>query len=401
MTMRKTLFILSLAIAVPVSGQNAADRIMKARALAETGQPQQALEILKEAAGKEKNHSIHIESAEISLVNRDYSAAIAGFTEANRISAASGDFGLAKVYALRGDPATSLYHLDLNLKSQWKKSEKEIMLEPSFGKIENSREWKTFWQKERYTGLEKKVSEIEYYTSIGKTANAQPILNEIKNIYGNSEGVAYSEALVFLSSGKAAECIRVLTALTQANPGNEKYLRLLAKAQEAGSNFAGATNTYSKLIDAGVADARLFMARAAMYRKTGENDKALADVQKYLDYYPDDPGALSLAGRTQAVTGDNLKAIELFSRNIELHPHDAALYVDRGNAYLVAKTWDRAINDYSMSLDLKPGNPDVWLNKGIALLNSGKKTDACHDFRMALSLGNKRAAEFIGRNCIK
>ena len=54
-----------------------------------------------------------------------------------------------------------------------------------------------------------------------------------------------------------------------------------------------------------------------------------------------------------------------------------------------------------MSLDLQPANADVWMNKGIALLNSGKTEDACHDFREALSLGNKKAAAYISRNCIK
>jgi Flp pilus assembly protein TadD len=54
-----------------------------------------------------------------------------------------------------------------------------------------------------------------------------------------------------------------------------------------------------------------------------------------------------------------------------------------------------------MSLDLRPDNPEAWLSKGIALLNAGKPLDACHDFRRSLALGNKRAAEYINKNCIK
>jgi Flp pilus assembly protein TadD len=54
-----------------------------------------------------------------------------------------------------------------------------------------------------------------------------------------------------------------------------------------------------------------------------------------------------------------------------------------------------------MALDLEPGNSDTWLNKGIALLNSGKTEDACFDFRKSFSLGNKKAADYISRHCIK
>jgi tetratricopeptide (TPR) repeat protein len=207
--------------------------------------------------------------------------------------------------------------------------------------------------------------------------------------------------LIRLESGKPADAVKYALQLTSAAPGNEKYLRLLARAQEAGSNFAGASDTWTRLLDSGIADARLLVSRAQCYRKTGEHGKALDDLNRYLELYPDDREAISLAGKTEAVTGDNLKAIELFSKNLKLHPGDPDCYIDRANSYLAAKSWDYAINDYSMSLDIKPGNADVWLNKGVALLGKGQVNDACHDFRRALSLGNKRASEYISRNCIR
>jgi tetratricopeptide (TPR) repeat protein len=143
------------------------------------------------------------------------------------------------------------------------------------------------------------------------------------------------------------------------------------------------------------------MLRADCYRKTGETDKALSDLTKYLEIYPENSAALSLAGKVEAKSGDNLKALEYFSKNLKLHPNDPECYIDRADSYFVSKTWDLAINDYSMSLDLKPANSDVWLNKGIALLNSGKVEDACHDFRRSFHLGNKRVTDYISRNCIK
>jgi tetratricopeptide (TPR) repeat protein len=398
--MKKILFILFLIVSVQGYGQEITDHLLKARALS-SADIELALKSLDEAVVLSDDYRIRLERAELNLRKGDYSASIADFTEANKIEAASGEYGLAKVYARKGDIQTALYHLDLNLRSKWKKSEKDIMLDPAFGSVENRQEWKTFWRKERYTDLERKVSEIEYYTSTGKTANASELLSEIRVNYPSTSAVTYSEALVSLASGKPADAVKFITRLTETNRENEKYLRLLARSQEATSNPAGASLTYSRLLDSGVADAELLLSRAACYRKTGENAKALADVEKFLTYYPDDTRAISLAGKTQAVGGDNLRALELFSRNIELNPNDASLYLDRGNAYLVSRSWDWAIKDYSMSLDLSPGNSDAWLNKGIALLNSGKKTDACHDFKRALSLGNKRAAEYINRNCIK
>jgi tetratricopeptide (TPR) repeat protein len=189
--------------------------------------------------------------------------------------------------------------------------------------------------------------------------------------------------------------------LDESDRGREKYLRVLAKAQSGLSNYAGASVTYSQLIDSGVPDAGLLILRAECYKKTGETDKALDDIEKYLEIYSGNKAAISLAGKLEAVSGDNLKAIEYFSTNLKIHPNDPDCYIDRGDAYFISKSWDWAIKDYSMSLDLKPGNSDIWLNKGIALLNSGRVDDACHDFRKSFSMGNKKASGFISNNCIK
>ena len=177
-------------------------------------------------------------------------------------------------------------------------------------------------------------------------------------------------------------------------------MRVLAKAQTGQSNFAGASSTYTKLIEMDVADAQLFIARAECFRKTGETRKAIADVERFMALYPENKEAIRLAGKLETESGDNLKALEYFSQNVKLYPHDAECYIDRANSYFSSKSWRWAIDDYNMSLDLNPVNQDVWLNKGISLLSSGNVADACYDFKKAYSLGNQKAAPYISRNCM-
>lgn len=384
-----------------VDGQQAVDYILKSRALTESGKPDLAINLLNSAIAAISESRLYTERADAKALKGDYSGAISDYNEANKLTPFSGEYGLSRIYSLKGDAATSLYHLEMNLKSSFKKNEKEVMLDPAFGVIENRSEWRQFWKKEWYTVTEKSFSEIEYYITAGKTDDAMSVLSELKRSYQSNDDIIFAEALISLSSEKYAEVIKAVTGLLASDPDNEKYLRILAKAQTGLSNPAGASVTYTQLISSGVADAELYVLRADCYRKTGETQKSLADIQKYLEIYPQNKSAISLAGKVEALSGDNLKAIEYYSENLKLHPNDAECYIDRANSYFVAKSWDWAINDYSMSLDLKPGNSEIWLNKGIALLNSGKKEDACHDFRKSLSLGNKKAAEYISRECIK
>jgi tetratricopeptide (TPR) repeat protein len=400
--MKKVLIlILILTNAGIVYGQLPVDYILKARAYIETGKADQAINLLTGAIALNNDSRLLTERADARCIVGDYSGAESDYNEANKSIPFCGEYGLSRIYALKGDAATALYHLGMNLSSSFKKTEKEIMLDPAFGHLENSSAWRQFWKKEWYGICESGISEIRYYISAGKIQESKDVLAELKNNCNNNDDIIYAESLINLSSGKYGEVIKAVSLIVASNPGNEKYLRILAAAQSGQSNPAGASVTYTKILDLDIADAELYLLRADCYRKTGETDKALKDILKYLDIYPGNKSAISLAGKVEAKSGDNLKALEYFSENLKLHPDDQECYIDRANAYFISESWDWAVKDYTMALDLKPGNPEVWLNKGIALLKSGRDEDACHDFRKSMSLGNKRAAEFISNNCIK
>lgn len=390
-----------LFFTLTVFGQLAVDNILKARALTGSGKTDEAITLLSGVLAGTNDSRLYTERAEAYIMNGEYSKAINDYNEANKGTPFSGEYGLARIYSLKGDAATALYHLELNLRSSFRKSEKEVMLDPAFGAVENKSEWRQFWKKDWYTATEKSISEIEYYLSAGKIEESKAVLAELKKSYQNNDDILYAEALIDLSSGKNSEVVKIISGLLVSGDENEKYLRLLAKAQTGASNPAGASVTYTQLLNSGVIDPGLLLLRAECYRKTGEDDKAVSDIDKYLWLYPDNKAALRLAGKVFVSSGDNLKALEYFSRNVKLHPEDPECYIDRANSYFVSRSWDWAIKDYSMSLDLKPGNSDIWLNKGISLLNMGRTEDACHDFRRSMSLGNKQAADYISRNCIK
>jgi tetratricopeptide (TPR) repeat protein len=391
----------SLVFSALIFAQQPVDYLLKAKAFIESGRTREAITLLSEGILKNQDYRFYVERAEAFMAGGDIKSATADFQSANGLALSSGEYGLARISALKGDAANSLNHLENNIGSSFRKSEKVILLDAAFSLIENTPEWRQFWKKERYSAPEKDISEIEYYISIGKTDDAVAVLNELTSEYRESPDTQYAKALVDLSRGKYNESITTLIKLYETDKKNEAYLRLMAKVQTASGNSSGASQSYSDLIDMGIVDAGLFMLRAECYKKTGETDKAVRDVTKFLELYPENGAALSFAGRIEAQSGDNLRALDYFSRNLKLHPYDPECFIDRGNAYFVSKTWDSAISDYSMALDIQPSNADTWLNKGIALLNTGKTEDACHDFRMALTLGNKKSTNYLSRYCIK
>ena len=397
---RLMLFFICIVICTAVVGRQNNDVILEAKAAAVNGNHAQAIALLSDAIKLTPESRLYIERAEINLKLRNYDASLQDFNEANTLETHSGDYGLAKVYAMKGDASNSMKHLVMNMESAYKKSEKEIMLDPAFTAIENRPEWRQFWQKMWYNPKETGVSEIEYFISTNKLADARDALSELKTNYSGSEEAIYAEILVNIASGRFDDAVRSASLLSASANNKEKHLRVLAKAQTGQLNFTGASATYTRLIEMGVADAQLFIERAECFRKTGEQNRALRDIERFLTLYPENKEAIRLAGRLEVESGNNINALVYFSRNVELHSNDPDSYIDRANSYFSSKSWNWAINDYSMSLDLNPENSDVWLNKGIAHLNLGNTNAACYDFRKAYSLGNQRAASYINSNCM-
>ena len=395
------ILISAFLISAGISAQSVYDVILQAKALSSSGKADDAISILSGAMKNWNDYRLFREKADNEVVNGDLASAVSDYNAANKLVEYSGETGLARVYAIRGDAAASLSHLELSMKSRFKKSEKEIMLDPAFGKIENSPDWRSFWKKDWYTASDEALSEIEYYVSSGRIIEAGDVYSGMEKASAGRNDLIYAGALIDEGSGNNDEAVKSLTSLLASDPKNEKYLRALASAQAGNSNPAGASVTYTRLIALEVPDAGLFLMRAGCYRQTGEYDKAMKDITRYLALYPGNKTALRMAGKVESASGRNLKALEYFSMNLKLHPDDPQCYIDRGDSYFLSKSWDWAAKDYGMSLDLDPGNPDVWLNRGIALVNEGNTDDACHDFRMSLRYGNKKATDYISKYCIK
>lgn len=393
-------FFIGAVMCTEVTGQQSVDVIMASRALAANGNIEHAITLLSDAIRLKPASSLYLERAEMNLNLKNYDTSLKDFGEANMLEEYSGDYGIAKAYAMKGDISNAMKRLAISMESAYKRSEKEIMLDPAFAKLDNRPEWRQFWQKTWYSYKETGLSEIEYLISTNKIADANNVLAELKAVYPDSEETAYAEIIVKIAAGRFDDAVNSATALVSEGNRKEKYFRALAKAQEGQLNFAGASATYTKLFEMGTADAQLFIMRAECFRKTGERDKAFQDVERFMALYPENREAIRMAGKLQVELGNNIKALEYFSQNVKLNPNDAECYVDRANSYFSAKSWNWAINDYSMSLDLNPANRDVWLNKGIATLSLGKTDEACHDFKRAYSLGNQKASAYISKNCM-
>ncbi|HOS73428.1 MAG TPA: hypothetical protein PLZ75_13365, partial [Bacteroidales bacterium] len=126
----KTILLLTMMLVCGSAySQQLSDYLMQAKAFSRTGNPEASVRILTEALGKQRDYRLFLERGDANILIGKYPEALADYNAANSLVPLSGEYGLAKVYALRGDAGTSVYHLELSMKSDFRKSEKEILLD--------------------------------------------------------------------------------------------------------------------------------------------------------------------------------------------------------------------------------------------------------------------------------
>ena len=272
--MKRIIFILLLAGLFQVaSSQKTFDYLLKGKALIDAGNQDDAVILLTDALKLQTDYHLFTLRASAYLDKRDFVSAISDFKAADKIENGSGSYGLAQTFASKGDVVTSLSYLDINLNSLFKKSEKDILLDPAFKFVENTSEWRLFWKKERYSLFETGLSELEYQVSVGNSTEAESVYNELQKENPAEPDLVYAKALVAYSKKNFSDVINLLSVLP-ASKTDEKKLRLLAKAQSGSGNYIGAALTYSDLINRQIIDAGLLFLRAECYRKSGDRNKA-------------------------------------------------------------------------------------------------------------------------------
>lgn len=397
----KRLFtiVFVLLTGLSLSAQDVTRLLLEAKSLVDTSRPDKALSLLVSSEETSKDARSLLMRADIYLMNNNLSAAIADYNSANRLSPGSGEYGLARCYAMKSDAATAVYHLEREMQSDFKRAEKELMLDDYLSGISLSNEWKQFLKNDWYSKVESQLSEVEYYIATGKTGEALSLLTSLKRDYADDSDVRYMSALFDYSVGSYDKAINVLLPMVNENDERNECRDLLAKSYYAAGNFAGAIPIYNEMVASGVADARLYFYLADSYCKVGEFVKAKANIDTYLSLYPEEETALQLAGKIGLLKGDYKDALLIYSKMIDNDGGNPRYFTDRGDTYFLSKSWELAVSDYGMALDIEPGNSQNWLNKGLSHIYLNQKETGCYCFRMAVKTGNTDASQLIEKYC--
>ncbi|MCA1756546.1 MAG: tetratricopeptide repeat protein [Bacteroidales bacterium] len=392
--------MISLFLIFPIisESQEIDNYLLKVKSLLDRGMYGSVIEVAE--SGDRDDYRAILMCGEAALRGEDYSLALGYFVKADRLMDGSGQLGLARVYAAKGDPETAVYHLEQHLSSSCRRPERELMMDQFFLRIDESRPWVRLWHKEWYNSLEKGVEEVEYLVSRGRLTEAADVALSFKGLYSDDPAVDYINGVLAFSAGNYDEASSFLRESLNSDKGKFRVWSLYIKSLGMKGDYPGVIRASGEAASLFPDNLEFRISLAGGLKMTGDSDRAYKISTDLLQYYPENKDLLSMAASLAGSSGNYPDALRYLSRNIDNNRGDAAAFAERGDLYLKSGSYEFAGSDYSMSLDLDPLNGDVWYNKALVLIYEKRIDEACHDLKMALRYGNRKASALINRHCM-
>jgi tetratricopeptide (TPR) repeat protein len=132
----------------------------------------------------------------------------------------------------------------------------------------------------------------------------------------------------------------------------------------------------------------LFYDRGVALERSGQWQRAEADLQHALELKQDQPLVLNYLGYSWIDRGENLdRGLKMIEKAVELRPEDGYIVDSLGWAHYRMADYDGAVQYLEKAIELVPQDPTINDHLGDAYWQSGRLTEARYQWRRALQLG--------------
>lgn len=252
------------------------------------------------------------------------------------------------------------------------------------------------------------------YAAMGKFDKALAMYNQIEETGGFEEAVATQRQLIFLEQQKYPEALEQVQALIKHNPGEIKYMGMLAEIYEHMGESDKAYSTYLSMKELEPDNGLIHLSLAEYYRKRGDLDNTITSLKRAFETedlnidvkvnillgYLSDPSyskyledALELSeilekthpesAKSFAIHGDILISLERYSEARDKFREALERDPSRAPIWQQLLTLDSRLNDFDTmaedsekALELFPNQPVFYLFNAIALLQKEKPMEA-------------------------
>lgn len=399
------IILLGLATGLQLSAQNSDNAkentaYFDAIAMYQQNRYSESIDFFTEAIKLQPNElELLIRRGEAYYCSGKYKEAIRDFLLVEKRRKGLCSFKLARCYAQVDDLQNAMKYLELHLKSRYKKSRATVRLDSAFSRLDDTRLWEEFWNKDRYNRYESLLSDAAYAGKTQRYSQAYEILDGLLQKFNKMHEAYFLRAKIALQQKDYKNALSDLDKAVRYSKNNLEYITQRARLLYKLKKYRKALDDYNQAIEIFPYDTKIYYERALTEKELKKYDRAINDITRYLKYYNTDYEAIYQCGTIHLANQNYFRALELFGKTIANSPTKPEYFIARANTYLKTNTFKYAYNDYSMALDLQPYNGEVYYNRGIARLNLGDRKGACSDWEQAMHYGYLKAFDYIEKNC--
>ena len=189
------------------------------------------------------------------------------------------------------------------------------------------------------------------------------------------------------AAGDAPKASEIAQAVLDGDPNNVRALHCLANCLAIQRCWDDAVHAFKRLLKllavASEADdaerARIHYDLAAVLRRVGNHDEALAHLQACQEVQPTFLPAYRAAVELHRLKNDLPSAVAVTERALEIQPSEPAIWLDLGRLHLAAADARAAMEAFARALELKPGYTEAIAGSAEAMSAAGQ-----HDRARAL-----------------
>lgn len=162
---------------------------------------------------------------------------------------------------------------------------------------------------------------------------------------------------------------------------------LLAEAQVAAGDHAGAYETLSELIELEGTDASAFAKRGEVAIKLKKVEEGLTDIRRAIDMSPDKPEYRVALGKALQESGSLDEAAKELADVVAKHPDHVGAHLAYGAVLRDRRQLDEAFEVHTKAVELAGEDPMAHYELGISQFYLGKSAEAETSLTRAMELG--------------
>lgn len=305
---------------------------------------------------------------------------------------------LSIIYAKLGFAEESVHWLEEYFKYNNPLPYSELMKHVEFENINNSEEWRLFWQHNKYPKKLEQLYEIKYLLKTMKNDEAVFLLNKMPQS-SRDYMKQYLLALAYYQQGDLKRSLQAVNASLLQRNNNIEALKLKYQICKEEKKYQLCKDILSLLLKYDRYNPEHVYNYAEINYLLKDNIEANKYITSYLSVFNDSQSALVLEIKILIAQQDYYSSLVKLNILINKCPWNKDYFILRADINSYYELWQLAYNDYSMVLDIYPFSSDIYYKMGLCQHKMNNNKKACYLWQKAASLSNNDAKRIYYQQC--